>query len=140
MFQEKIDENLVQLTNDLEAIYQYIREKNTKADVYFLNLYNPYTPDTASGIMEDDASFYEFATLNLQRANQIIADLTYRHDDLILVDVASAFSLVNPPPVFGNSEYNLTEQQSVNFYDPHPNETGQKLIADSIFAAMETNT
>ncbi|MBR4201847.1 MAG: hypothetical protein IKQ91_11390 [Oscillospiraceae bacterium] len=140
MFQERIDENLVQLESDLEAIYQYIREKNTKADVYFLNIYNPYKRDTVTGIMNDDAAFYEFATSNLERANEIISDLADRHEDIILVDIANAFTCINPLPVIGNSEFALTDNQTMSFYDPHPNEAGQRVIADTIYAEMGIHT
>jgi len=37
-----IDEGLVRMENDLETIYTWIRERNADADIYVMNIYNPY--------------------------------------------------------------------------------------------------
>ena len=139
MFQSMIDKNLTQLESDLEEIYQYIRERNENADVYILNIYNPYLPDTESGMMADDAAFYTFASDNIARANSIIAGLTAAHEDLIPVDIAAAFAACDTPPVIGAADYAISEEQTLDYYDPHPTAEGQQLIADTVFAAMKAH-
>lgn len=141
IFQERIDSNLIQLESDLEETYQWIRERNAEAQIYVLNVYNPYTADAKTGMFaEDDASFYAFAETQLVRLNEIISALTETHDDLIYVDIAAAFAACETPPVIGTMGFDVTEGEAVDYYDPHPTAEGQRLIAETVYAAMEAHT
>lgn len=139
-FQNRINQNLVRLKSDLDEIYSWIRERNPDAAFYVLNVYNPYTPETDSGIIEDSEAFYQFASENLNRLNTIIKDFSDAHDDLIFVDIAAAFAACDEPPVFGYSSYDTGQAGEIDYYDPHPNEEGQKLIADTVWTVMEQHT
>lgn len=162
--QSIIDENLIQLDSDLETIYQWIRERNTKADIYVLNIYNPYTEDISSELIGQDTDFSEYAQSQIDRANEIIAGLIEKHDDLIPVDIASAFAACDPIPVLGSSIAEISDEtdgtdsaeitdsadgtdnadtaisMEMEGYDPHPNADGQKLIADTIYQIMESRS
>lgn len=141
VFQERIDSNLTQLESDLEETYRWIRERNTEAQIYVLNVYNPYTADVQTGMFgEDDVSFYEFADAQIVRLNGIINTLTETHDDLIYVDIAAAFAACEMPPVIGTTGFGVTEGEAVDYYDPHPTAEGQRIIAETVYAAMETHT
>ena len=143
--QSRIDDNLVQLESDLETIYQWIRERNPEADVYVLNIYNPYTEDIESEMLPTDIDFAEYAQSQIDRANSIISDLTAKHDDLIPVDIASAFAACDPVPVIGKTAEDSASADSASddafeMYDPHPNAEGQRIIADAVWAEMESRT
>lgn len=139
--QAKIDENLVQLDSDLETIYQWIRQRNAEADIYVLNIYNPYTEGIVSEMTPEGTEFSEYAQTQIDRANAIISEFTVKHDDLIPVDIASAFAACDPIPVIGNagSEPEAADH-AMEAYDPHPNSDGQKLIADTVWKVMESKT
>ncbi|MBP0974550.1 MAG: hypothetical protein J6Z40_01495 [Oscillospiraceae bacterium] len=135
--QKKIDENLAQLDADLETIYQWIRERNDKADVYVLNIYNPYPKGLASDLIPENTDLAGYAQSQIDRANEIIADLTAKHDDLIPVDIAAAFAACDPLPVIGTANAETTDGDAFEYYDPHPNAEGQKIIADAVWKVME---
>ena len=138
--QSKIDDNLVQLDSDLETIYQWIRERNDKADIYVLNIYNPYTKGLASDLVPDGTDLSGYAQSQIDRANEIIAHLSEKHDDLIPVDIAAAFAACDPVPVIGTADAETTDGDAFEYYDPHPNADGQKLIADTVWKVMESRT
>lgn len=141
----RIDENLELLASDLEEIYTWIRNVNEDAEVYVLNIYNPYRGNeelTLPGNPEDAAAY---AQEQIDRANTILSEFTAKHPDLIPVDVAAAFASCDPLPIVGKTDAALPEEVSpdspladLEYVDPHPNEAGQKLIADTILAKMGT--
>ena len=138
--QSRIDSNLVQLETDLETIYQWIRERNPEADVYVLNIYNPYTEGIESEMMPTDVDFAEYAQSQIDRANAIISDLTEKHSELIAVDIASAFAACDPIPVIGDANAEEANGDEFEMYDPHPNAEGQRIIAEAVWAEMESRT
>ena len=141
----RIDENLTQLESDLEEIYKWIRGVNEDAEIYVLNIYNPYR-DAETGALpggEEDPGTY--AQTQIDRANAIIAAFTSQHVDLIAVDIATAFDACTTLPIAGKVETELpaaTDPDSpfadYEYLDPHPNEAGQKLIADTILGYMNS--
>lgn len=138
--QTKIDENLDQLDADLETIYQWIRERNADADIYVLNIYNPYSEGLASELVPEDTDLAEYAQSQIDRANEIIANLIVKHNDLIAVDVASAFAACDPVPVVGDTNADSTDGDAMEYYDPHPNAEGQRVIADAVWDVMESRS
>lgn len=140
VFQEKIDSNLIRLENDLEEIYQWIRARNSGAEIYVLNVYNPYTEDAESSLFGDDMSFYAFADTQIGRVNTIISELTETHDDLVYVDIFSVFAACDTPPVIGTTKMDISDENVMDYYDPHPNTEGQQLIAEALCAAMEARS
>ncbi len=134
--QALIDGNLERLETDLEDIYTFIRDRNADADVYVLNIYEPYTADEDAGIIKDNTAFYSFSADQIARANQVIADFNAKHDDLIPVDIHAAFSQYDIPPVIGNGG-DSPQAGSYSFYDPHPTAEGQRCIADALLKVME---
>lgn len=141
----RIDSNLDRLVTDLDEMYDWIRERNASAEVYILNVYNPY-PDTDGSLLgietENDAAYDGFVQEKIDRCNQIIADFTKKHADLIPVDIASAFAAADPLPIIGtgsiDADASQTDAENVDqsYLDPHPNEEGQQLIADTVFQVM----
>ena len=141
----RIDENLDRLVTDLDQMYDWIRERNSTAEIYILNVYNPY-PDAEApllGIESEDAEPYgEFVQEKIDRCNQIIAEFTEKHTDLTPVDIASVFAEADPLPIIGTGLYDTEnskadfETEDPNYLDPHPNAEGQKLIADTVFQVM----
>lgn len=136
--QGRIDRNLEQLESDLETIYQWIRERNPEAEVYVLNIYNPYSAGLESEMLPDDIDFEEYAQSQIDRANAIIQSLTETHTDLIPVDVASAFAACDPLPVIGKNGSEDSSDAAADYYDPHPTAEGQRVIADAVREVMET--
>ena len=131
-----IDGNLERLETDLEDIYTFIRDRNADADVYVLNIYEPYTAEADSGIVKDNAAFYGFSAEQIARANQVIADFTAKHDDLVPVDIHAAYAEYDAPPVIGNGG-DTPQGGDFSFYDPHPTAEGQRCIAETLLKAME---
>ena len=141
--EKRIDENLVQLESDLEDIYTCIRERNPEADLYVLNIYNPYRGVTETIMPGSDENFGEYAQRQIDRANAILSAFEEKHADLIPVDVAAAFAACDPVPIAGETAAELpveVESDSpfadMEYIDPHPNEAGQKLIADTVLEKM----
>ncbi len=78
-----------------------------------------------------------YAESQIARANAILDDLAEKHADLIPVNIYSAFSAYEEKPVIGLCSMQLSADEEVIFYDPHPDEEGQRLIAKTVFDAME---
>ena len=135
--QSRIDQNLTGLESDLETIYQWIRERNPEADVYVLNIYNPYTPGMKSDMLPEDIDFEAYAQTQIDRANAVIKAMTDTHTDLIPVDIAAAFAACDPIPVIGITETDASEEDETELYDPHPTAEGQRIIADAVWKVME---
>ena len=138
-FDRRIDENLERLTGDLETIYTLLREKNSKAEIYFLNVYNPFRgmTDYVIGTEEEmGQAFGDYAQKQLDRCNKIIKDFTDAHSDLHFVDIAAPFAAADPVPVIGAVSQQVSGTQDMQYVDPHPNAEGQKLIAETVFKAM----
>ena len=141
----RIESNLKQLVTDLDEMYDWIRERNANAEIYILNVYNPY-PDAVTPLAgietADDEPYGEYVQEKIDKCNQIISDFTAKHSDLIPVDIAAAFAKADPLPIIGTGIYDAddanTELQTddPNYLDPHPNAEGQQLIADTIFQVM----
>ena len=127
-----IDKGLEQLKTDLEKIYTYIRERNETADIYVMNVYNPYEGMTDPlPMLEQPAG--DFAQEKIDRCNAILADWEQAHPDLHAVDLAAAFSRWNPKPIIGNAG---TEGAGEAYLDPHPNAEGHKKIADLLYNSI----
>lgn len=128
--QTKIDDNLMRLQTDLETIYDWVRTRNAEADVYIVNIYNPYRGTKESLLPDMDEPFGDFAQRQIDRANGILKDFTEAHSDLIYVDLAAKFNAADPIPIIGS------DSEKDSFMDPHPNADGQRLIADVLLEAM----
>ena len=127
-----IDKGLEQLKTDLEKIYTYIRERNETADIYVMNVYNPYEGMTDPlPMLEQPAG--DFAQEKIDRCNAILADWEQAHPDLHAVDLAAAFSRWNPKPIIGNAG---AEGAGEAYLDPHPNAEGHKKIADLLYNSI----
>ncbi len=139
----RIDENLALLASDLEEIYTWIRNVNEDAEIYVLNIYNPYRGNEALTLPGNPEDAAAYAQTQIDRANTILSAFTDKHSDLIPVDVAAAFAACDPLPIVGKTDAELPAEVSpdspladLEYVDPHPNEAGQKLIADTILAKM----
>ena len=127
-----IDKGLEQLKTDLEKIYAYIRERNETADIYVMNVYNPYEGMTDPlPMLEQPAG--DFAQEKIDRCNAILADWEQAHPDLHAVDLAAAFSRWNPKPIIGHAG---AEGAGEAYLDPHPNAEGHKKIADLLYNSI----
>lgn len=128
--EKQLDDSLLRLQNDLETIYAWVRERNADADIYVLNIYNPFKDTEDSDMLELDEPFGDYAQRQIDRANKILTDFTAAHSDLIFVDLASRFNAANPLPIIGG------DPETDGYVDPHPNADGQKLIAEVLKEAM----
>lgn len=127
-----IDKGLEQLKSDLEGIYSYIRERNETAEIYVMNVYNPYEGLTDPlPMLEQPAG--DFAQEKIDRCNAILADWEQAHPDLHAVDLATAFSGWNPKPIIGSAG---AEGAGEAYLDPHPNADGHKKIADLLYNSI----
>lgn len=132
---EAVDANLERLEQDMESIYTWIRERNPNAEIYVLNIYNPYSENADIGLPTGDEPFSSFSQTQIDRANAILEVFVSSHDDLIPVDIASAYASYDHIPVQGY--LTLSESEEMSYYDPHPDAEGQRLIADTVFAVMK---
>ncbi len=140
---ERTDAKLVQLEYDLEDIYAWIRDKNEDAEIYVLNIYNPYRGIEDAGMPGNEENFGEYAQTQIDRANAILTAFTDKHTDLIPVDIATVYAETEPIPIVGKTDAELPVEtgadsplNDMNYIDPHPNKEGQKLIAETILAKM----
>lgn len=133
--EQRIDAGLETLKTDLEDIYTWIRERNADADIYVMNIYNPYhgVTDTLPNINQPIG---EFAQEKIDRCNAILADWEKAHADLHAVDLATAFAGWNPPPIIGNAG---AEDMNGAYLDPHPNPEGQKKIAELLYNSIKAS-
>ena len=149
--ESRIDESLTQMESDLEEIYTWIRERNETADIYVLNIYNPYRGIESAGMPGTTEDFGTYAQTQIDRANAILTAFTDKHSDLIPVDIAEAFANCDPIPIVGAMTAELPTDSAaensaetsesaslreMDYIDPHPNEDGQQLIAKTILAKM----
>ena len=149
--ESRIDDSLTQMESDLEDIYSWIRERNDTADIYVLNIYNPYRGIERAGLPGTTEDFGAYAQTQIDRANAILTAFTDKHSDLIPVDIAAAVANCDPLPIAGEMTAELPQDtaaeesaetsmdnafREMDYIDPHPNEEGQKLIADTILAKM----
>ncbi|MBR5372574.1 MAG: hypothetical protein IK130_10220 [Oscillospiraceae bacterium] len=144
--QEQIDAGMDTLKTDLEAIYTKIREKNSTAPIYVMNVYNPYKnlTDVKLPGMSEPVNLYGQKRLDV--LNGIISDWIKAHSDLIAVDLAAEYAKYTKPPIIGkellgsgSGSGTASAQQagsgsyaipSAIMIDPHPNAEGQRIIAD----------
>jgi len=125
-----IDEGLVRMENDLETIYTWIRERNADADIYVMNIYNPYAGVTQT-LPNTDLEMGAFSSEQLERCNKILSAWEAAHTDLIPVDLAEEFAGYDPVPIIGD-----TSGAGDVYLDPHPNAEGHKIIADLLFETI----
>lgn len=128
-----VDAGEIRLESDLEILYDWIRAHSsvTESRFYLLNVYNPYA-DVDAIVPEVNQPLSEYAAGIIDRCNAVLMKFAAAHPDIITVDVAAAFSSCEQVPILGNSL-----GDSPLLIDPHPNEAGQQIIADTLFAAME---
>mgnify|MGYP002626426528 CR=1 FL=1 len=130
---EAMDAGLVRLESDLEEIYTWIRERNATADIYVMNVYNPYADADDSMLLNTDIPMDTFAQEELDRCNEIIAAWEAAHPDLHAVDLAAAFAACDPIPIIGATE---AGEADATYLDPHPNAEGHRVIADLLYDAI----
>ncbi|MCQ2416759.1 MAG: GDSL-type esterase/lipase family protein [Oscillospiraceae bacterium] len=132
----RVEENLVRMESDMEAIYNWIRQRNSTADIYVLNVYNPYTELIEANLPVEDQEFYEYAQEKIDCVNEILRNLTTEHTDLVYVDIASVFAACDTPPILGSVSSEESEQMMAEYLDPHPNAEGQRMIAETLYQYM----
>lgn len=134
-----LGDNCTHFKNRYSAILDWFKTNNSSAQIYLLNIYNPYTK--TSPIFSID-----LATITEEYVNQInttisnlIEDDSYINLDLNYVDIYTAFS----NEFTNNSQivYAVNGQIS-NFdkdIDPHPTELGHELIENLLWNTLEPN-
>ena len=131
-----LEEGFTNLENDIVAVYDWIRERNADAPIYLLNVYNPYGGVKLENPIDTEQSFGNYSSDLMGRLNGILSDFAAQHSDVIPVDIASAFAARDPIPIIGNiNDYSVTSGTLINV-DPHPNPEGQRLIAETVWKAM----
>ena len=131
--EKRVDEGLERLKTDLETIYSWIRERNADADIYVMNIYNPYRGVTET-LPNGTEPMDDFSQNALDRCNKILADWEAVHTNLHAVDLAAAFAAENPVPIIGADGASGDDGL---YLDPHPNAHGHEIIADLIYNSMQ---
>ncbi len=135
----RIEEGMNRLKTDLDSAYDWIRARNQTAEIYILNVYNPYRgiSDSVIGTEADlGEPFGDYTQKHLDRCNGIIREFAAAHSDLHLVDIEAAFAAADPVPILGADNQEGGSAEEMQYLDPHPNAEGQKLIAETLFRAM----
>lgn len=132
---DEIDSGLSTLESDLNTMYDFIRERNTpdESKIYLINIYNPYADITDRDFphANEKISVADYAQRALDRCNAIIANFAKQHNDIILVDIASAFAKYSTLPIQG-----VSDGDDPMMLDPHPNRDGHECIADTLFSVI----
>lgn len=109
-FNDQIEENLKTLDNNLKTIMDIIKKGH--AQIYMMNVYNPYRNNILPTI-ESIADPY------MQKLNKVIEKYA---KDVNFVDLYKGFK---------KNDDKIINSQDVNtIYDPHPNVSGHKEIAN----------
>ena len=128
---------LEQLSNDLETMYGWVREKNSvdEATIYLMNVYDPYVYIHNETLPATDIPLREYSAEKISALNQTIAEFAAQHEDIVLIDLAKAFTTYDEILVQGQMDADnpLT-------LDPHPNKDGHQIIADTLFTAMKEHS
>ncbi len=132
--QEKVDAGMSRLSSDLPATYNLIREQNADAPIYLLTVYHPYAKVSVENPVTKE-NFGAYSGEKINRLNEIIKSFAASHPDIRIVDIYSEFEKCETVPVLGNINEGVSKDKKVNV-DPHPNPDGQKLIAETVFAAV----
>jgi lysophospholipase L1-like esterase len=132
-----LEAGFAKMPTDLQAAYEVIRARNADAPIYLLNIYDPYSKLKIDNPVNPDQSFGDYSGELLTRMNRIIKDYADAHSDITYVDIAKPFAATDPIPILGNvNNYSITSGTLLNF-DPHPNLSGQKLIADTLYPVID---
>ena len=141
--QANLDKSLTQFRSDLDDIYSYIRDKNKDAEIYVLNVYNPYKNLTEVKLPGMEEPINVFGQKKLDQLNGILSEWEQSHSDLHAVDLAAEYAKYEKPPVIGKNGLKLsgTEENDTGIpeallIDPHPNAEGQRIISDLLLRNM----
>lgn len=141
--QTNLDKSLTQFRSDLDEIYSYIRDKNKNAEIYVLNVYNPYKNLTEVKLPGMEEPFNVFGQKKLDQLNGILSEWEQSHSDLHAVDLAAEYAKYEKPPVIGKTglkisgtDENDTGIPEALLIDPHPNAEGQRIISDLLLRNM----
>ena len=108
-FNKKIDENLVQLDHNLDAIMNILNKGH--AQIYMMNVYNPYKN-------------------NLYPALEGIADKYMNKLNAVIEKYAKKVNFIDLYSRFKKNDDRIINSQMIGTtYDPHPNKDGHKYIA-----------
>ena len=131
-----VTQGLKTLEKDIASVYSWIRERNhtDKAKIYLMNTYNPYADLTNEIIPSYEISLADYSQSVIDRANKILSDYAEAHRDIIYVDVQAAFQKCEKIPINGQ-----ITGQTAWATDPHPTAEGHKIIADTLYQAIEAN-
>lgn len=132
--QEKVEDGMSRLSNDLPAVYNLIRKQNADAPIYLMTVYHPYAKVQLENPVSKE-NFGDYAGERINRLNDIIRSFAAAHPDIQIVDIHEKFAACETVPILGNINEGVSRDEKVNV-DPHPDPDGQKLIADAVFAAM----
>ena len=133
---EKVDEGMERLTKDLPDTYNRIRQMNADAPIFLMTVYNPYKYVSFSNPVTKE-SFGVYTGEKIDRLNDIIRSFKASHPDITLVDIHDAFEKLEKVPILGNINEGISSEQKASV-DPHPNAEGQRVIADTVFAARRS--
>ena len=118
-FNKKIDQNLEVLDKNLEQIMNILKKGH--AQIYMMNIYNPYRYNTISS-MSDIADYY------MTKINKVVEKY------------AKEVNFVNIYKTFAKTKNKIINSQDIKtIYDPHPNVEGHKLIAKTISESYYKN-
>ncbi len=128
---QEIDTGLAQLGTDLQLIYDWIRERNAEATIVFLTVYHPYADQkTPLVIGEQSIVLADYGEEQIGRLNDVIRSFS-KQNDVIIAEIDAAFAAEPVPPIFG-----AVSNTSALTIDPHPNEKGHQIIADTLSSLL----
>lgn len=131
------EKGLEQLAVDLDTMYEWIRERNTvdEATLYLMNVYDPFAQYHDETVPATDIPLNDFSAEKVNGLNQVLSDFAAKHDDIILVDLRTAFTSYDEILIQGQ-----VDSENPLLIDPHPNKDGHQIIADTLFALMKEHS
>jgi len=125
-FNDKIDQGLSTLRENIPQIISYIKKVNPDAKIYYANVYSPYKGmNFTLPYVNTILPLGDLSDQNVEKINAIIDELKN----------ANGYTVVDIYTIFKNSKERIINagvdlsMMDLN-YDPHPNKRGHSLIAD----------
>lgn len=127
------DEGIVTLEYDIPKIIGAIREQNTDCEIIFLTQYNPYA--AVDFTMYINGFPIDFAALSASYVTRIsnVISAGAETNGYSVADVRGAFDGKEEKLVVAGA----ADGTDMGKMDPHPNEKGHRVIAETVYSVMK---
>lgn len=114
----QFSEGINEYEKNVSTVLTSIREKNNKADIYLVGLYNPFRK-WLNDIEEFDDIMIKW--------NERSEEISHAFDRVYFVEIANAFSKEKENPIYEEDFF-------------HPNSKGYEIMGNAIYQQMKQNT